>query len=309
MKKRWLAILMMFVFLLGLSGNGMQAIAKGATYEVVDDVYYTKADCVVYAEPTYTSMVLTTIGSNVPIKVLGSYSNGWYRINIGNIAYCKMDSLTTAGDVGIVEEKDKQAYAAKQIADSLGYEFHYLKLNKQKTIKKDIFNSYVKDKVILFVRIDDEIAISFKMIYEDKVKSDVVLDFTKTYSFNNCGDRTILIKPSKYTELPGQVAIFQFKVGYDKAVDMNVIDMDSGDFNLMNTYYTEFEEFAYAPVTQIADMNITEMEVIFSLEDDVRAKMSDIKQGIKYKEYDELAYRNSIHSKLRKDTEYIDYVY
>lgn len=309
MKKRWLAILLMFVFLIGLVGNDMQTVAKGTTYEKVEDVYYTKADCTVYAEPTYTSMVLTTIEANVPIKVLGRYSNGWYRINVGTIAYCKMDSLTTAGDIGIVDASDKQAYAAKQIADSLGYEFHYLKLNKEKLIKKDIFNSYVKDKAILFVRIDDEVAVSFKMVYEDKVKSDVVLDFTKTYSFNNCGDRTILLKPTQYTELPGQIAIFQFKVGYDKAVDMNIIDMDSGEFNLMNTYYTEFEEFAYAPVTQIAEMNITEMEVIFSLEDDVRAKMSDLKKGIKYKEYDELAYRNSIHDKLRKDTEYIDYIY
>ena len=73
-----------------------------------------------YAEPTYTSTVLTTIAANVPVRVVGSYSNGWYRINIGVIAYCKMDSLTTAGDVGVITAKDTQAYYAETDSRSAG---------------------------------------------------------------------------------------------------------------------------------------------------------------------------------------------
>lgn len=63
----------------------------------MQDVYYTKDNCVVYAEPSYESTVLTTIGANVPVRVVGMYSNGWYRINLGVIAYVKMDSVTSAG--------------------------------------------------------------------------------------------------------------------------------------------------------------------------------------------------------------------
>lgn len=310
MKKRILAFCMC-VLLLGFWCTLQEtAHAKGADYTVLEDVYYTKADCKLYAEPTYTATVLTTVDANVPVRVVGYYSNGWYRINVGVIAYCKMDSLTTAGDVGVITATDKQAIAAKQIADSLGYQFHYLKLNEKKVIKKDIFNSYIDEKAILFARIDDDIAVLFKMVYPDKVTSDINLNFTKTLTENADGSRTMNFDAAKYTELIGQIAIFQVKTGYDKAVDINVMDWQSpGSMNLMNTYYTEYEEFAYAPVTQIADMSFTEAEVTYSLDDDWRAVMSDLKKGIKYQSDDTKAYRSAIPSKLRKDTEYIDYIY
>lgn len=310
MRKRFLAFCMCFI-LLGLFGTQQQvAYAKGTTYTVLEDVYYTKANCQVYAEPTYTSTVLTTIDANVPIRVVGYYSNGWYRINIGVIAYCKMDSLTTAGDIGVITAKDKQAVAAKQIADSLGYQFHYLKLNAQKVIKKDIFNSYINDKAILFARVDDNIAVLFKMVYPDEVKSDINLNFTESFTDNPDGSRTMNFSPAAYTELIGQIAIFQVKVGYDKAVDIEIMDWASpGSKNLMNTYYTEFEEFAYAPVTQVADMSFTEAEIMYSLNDNLRVQMADLKKGIKYLSDDQKEYRSAIPSKLRKDTEYIDYIY
>ena len=47
---------------------------------------------------------------------------------------------------------------------SWGYTFHYMVLNDKKTIKKDIFNSYIGQKAILFAKIDDELAVSFKML-------------------------------------------------------------------------------------------------------------------------------------------------
>ena len=141
--------------------------AQGPTYTQLNDVYYAVEGCTVYAEPTYTSTVLTTIAANVPVRVVGSYSNGWYRINIGVIAYCKMDSLTTAGDVGVITAKDTQAYYAKQTADQLGYTFHYMVLNDKKTIKKDIFNSYIGQKAILFAKIDDEPLVITKVL--DKI--------------------------------------------------------------------------------------------------------------------------------------------
>ena len=161
--------------------------AQGPTYTQLNDVYYAVEGCTVYAEPTYTSTVLTTIAANVPVRVVGSYSNGWYRINIGVIAYCKMDSLTTAGDVGVITAKDTQAYYAKQTADQLGYTFHYMVLNDKKTIKKDIFNSYIGQKAILFAKIDDELAVSFKMLYADPVKQDINLNYTRAVTVNGDG--------------------------------------------------------------------------------------------------------------------------
>lgn len=308
MKKRILSFIMCVLLLFACVRPEMTACAKGTTYTQMEDVYYSLAGCKVYAEPTYTATVLTEIGANVPVRVLGYYSNGWYRINIGVIAYCKMDSLTTAGELGIADASDKQAFYAKQTADELGYTFHYLKLNKEKKIKKDVFNSYIGQKAILFAKIDDEIAVSFKMLYADKVKKDIDLNFTKTYTEAN-GCRTIELIPPSDTVLLGQIAIFQIKVGYDKAADMYIWNIDDGTYNLMNTYYTEFSEFAYAPVTQVSNMKIVECEVAFSLSDSLRAKMADIRKGIKYLDYDEKDYRNSIGSKLRKDTEYMDYNY
>ena len=213
----------------------MVAYAKGPTYTAMKDTYYTKENCVVYAEPDYKSTVLTTIGANIPVQVIGAYSNGWYRINIGVICYVKMDSVTSAGAIGIKNNADHQIADAQKTAAELGYEFVYLTLNKQKIIKKDIYNSYVGKKVILYAKIDDELGVSFKMLYEDKIKSDIDLNVSKHESVNDFGDRTVQYLFNNDVELKGQLAIFQFRTGYDKAVDIYPSDMDTGEFILMRS--------------------------------------------------------------------------
>ncbi len=290
-------------------GAEITAFAQGTTYTEMSDVYYTKEDCVVYAEPTYTSTVLVTLDANIPVQVIGAYSNGWYRINIGVICYVKMDSLTTAGAIGLPTNSSDQVAAAAQIASDIGYDFVYLSLNDEMTIDEDVFNSYIDQKVILYVKLDDEIGISFKMLYVDEVDDDIDLSFTKTVTINDSGEREVEIAFDADTELWGQIAIFQFKEGYDKAVTINTTDLSTYEYVEMNTYYTEFSEFAYAPVTQISDMLIGEVEIESSLPATQRAKMTNIHRGIKYKSYDNSEYRSSIHSKLRKDTEYVDYDY
>ena len=244
------------------------------------------------------------------MRVIGAYSNGWYRINIGVICYVKMDSVTSAGAIGIKNNEDHQIADAQRTAAELGYEFVYLTLNKQKVIKKDIYNSYVGKKVILYTKINDDLGVSFKMLYEDKLKEDINLNVTTNVSVNDFGDRTIQYLFDNDIELKGQLAIFQFKTGYDKAVDIYPSDIDTGSFVLMNTYYTEFSEFAYAPVTQVADIMITEAEIPNSLTDNQRNIMADHRKGIKYQIDDTSEYRSEVvHGKLRKDTEYVDYEY
>ena len=142
-KKKAVALMMAVAVLCTPVCTDMTTYAKGPTYTAMQDTYYTKDNCVVYAEPTYTSTVLTTIGPNIPVRVIGAYSNGWYRINIGVICYVKMDSVTSAGAIGIKNNEDHQIADAQRTAAELGYEFVYLTLNKQKVIKKDIYNSYV----------------------------------------------------------------------------------------------------------------------------------------------------------------------
>ncbi len=310
MKKSLVAFLMTFAILLtsfGIENTAFVSNAQGASYFQLEDTYYTKANCVVYAEPTYTATVLTTIGANVPVKVLGYYSNGWYRINIGVICYVKMDSLTTAGAIGAAS--DAQTADAQKAAKEMGYSFVALTLNKEKVIKKDIYNSYLGQKVVLFAKIDDELAVSFKMLYNDKVKKDIDLNYTKTWAIGNTGERIVSFTLNDPTELMGQIAIFQFKEGYDKAVTIFPVDLSDGTYVEMNTYYTEDSEFAYAPVTQVANMMISEDEVAFSLTNNLRTICSDHRKGIKYMIDDTKDYRSSITSKLRKDTEYVDYTY
>ena len=304
-----------FVLLLGLAvvtaplSAELNVLAKGPTYTAKEDVYYTKANCIVYAEPTYTSIIITTLDANLPVRVIGEYSNGWYRINIGVIGYVKWDSVTTAGAIGLPNKTDSQTLDAQRIATEIGYEFVYLTLNDEKTIKKDIYNSYIGKKVILYAKLDDEIGVSFKMLYEDKVKSDVNLNFTKVVTIGALGDRVVEVIFDEDKELLGQIAIFQFKEGYDKAITINTTDLNTYDYVEMNTYYTEFSEFAYAPVTQIANMKIIDAEIPNSLTEKQRERMTNLQRGIKYQTYDNQDYRSSIHSRLRKDTEYIDYEY
>lgn len=308
--KKIVAVLLLGVTVFTASlGSGVVTLAKGPTYTAKEDVYYTKAGCIVYAEPTYTSIVLATLDANLPVRVIGEFSNGWYRINIGVIGYVKWDSVTTAGAIGLPNKASAQVADAQRIATEIGYEFVYLTLNDEKTIKKDIYNSYVGQKVMLYVKLDDEVGVSFKMLYEDKVKSDINLKFTKTTTTGMLGDRILELAFDEDKELLGQIAIFQFKEGYDKAITINTTDLDSYDYVEMNTYYTEFSEFAYAPVTQIANMKIIDEEIPNSLTEKQRARMTDLQRGIKYQSYDNKEYRSSIHSRLRKDTEYVDYDY
>jgi hypothetical protein len=282
--------------------------AKGAEYYQLSDVYYTKANCMVYAEPTYTSTILTTIGANIPVQVLGYYSNGWYRINIGVICYVKMDSLTTAGALGATATDTMTADAAKT-ASEIGYQFVPLTLNKEKLIKKDVFNSYIGQKVILYVKVSDELGVMFKMLYNDKVTSDIDLNYKTSSAIGNTGERVVYFTLENPTELLGQIAIFQFKEGYDKAVTIFPEDLDGEGFVEMNTYYTEYSELAYAPMTQVASIMISEEEVPFSLTDNQRKISSDHRKGIKYLSDDNKDYRDTISSRTRKDTEYVDYVY
>ncbi|MDE7205948.1 MAG: SH3 domain-containing protein, partial [Lachnospiraceae bacterium] len=308
--KKYVAALLLGVTVLTASlSTDIDVLAKGPTYSAKEDVYYTKANCIVYAEPTYTSLVITTLDANLPVRVIGEYSNGWYRINIGVIGYVKWDSVTTAGAIGLPNKASAQVADAQRIAAEIGYEFVYLTLNDEKTIKKDIYNSYVGQKVMLYAKLDDEIGVSFKMLYEDKVKSDINLKFTKTATTGMLGDRILELVFDEDKELLGQIAIFQFREGYDKAITINTVDLSSYDYVEMNTYYTEFSEFAYAPVTQIANMKIIDEEIPNSLTDKQRARMTDLQRGIKYQSYDNKEYRSSIHSRLRKDTEYVDYDY
>ena len=141
------------------------------------------------------------------------------------------------------------------------------------------------------------------------VKNDINLNYTKTSSDSPYGGRTVEFTVPEDTELKGQLAIFQFKEGYDKAVTAYTADLDTFDYVEMNTYYTEFSEFAYAAMTQVSNMRIDEMEIPNSLTDSQREKMANIRKGIKYQNYDTKEYRQTVRGKLRKDTEYVDYEY
>lgn len=320
-KKFTVALLLALTLLAASLGVGIEAFAapSPASYTAMTDVYYTKAGCIVYSQPLYTSPVIITLDENLPVQVIGAYSNGWYRINIGVIGYVKFDAVSPAGAIGLPVKADAQILEAQKIAAEMGYEFVNLKLNKQKKIKKDVYNSYVGKKVLLYAKLDDDIGVSFKMLYDDEIKSDIDLAFTKTVT-DTPGRRTIGItftNPNPPIQLLGQIAIFQFKVGYD--MEYNVFTMDLANLSYvqmndpLNPYCTEFSEFAYAPVTQIANMRVSAQEVSYSLDKEQRARMTNIQRGIKYQSYDnQPTYINSINGpdkELRRDTEYVDYDY
>jgi hypothetical protein len=299
--------LMLLLSYIGTDG-AIVVEAKGAEYYQLTDVYYTKSNCTVYAEPTYTSTILTTIGANIPVQVLGYYSNGWYRINIGVICYVKMDSLTTTGVLG-TNVNDTMTADALKTANEIGYTFVPLTLNKEKVIKKDVFNSYIGQKALLYVKINDELGVMFKMLYNDKVTKDIDLNYTITSTVDSTNTRLVYYTLDNPTTLKGQIAIFQFKLGYDKAITIFPEDLDGGGYVEMNTYYTETSELAYGPMTQVASIMVTDEEVPFSLTDNMKKINSDHRKGIKYLSDDTKDYRDSITSKVRKDTEYVDYVY
>jgi hypothetical protein len=219
-----------------------------------------------------------------------------------------MDSLTTTGVLG-TNVNDTMTADALKTANEIGYTFVPLTLNKEKVIKKDVFNSYIGKKALLYVKINDELGVMFKMLYNDKVTKDIDLNYTITSTVDSTNTRLVYYTLDNPTTLKGQIAIFQFKLGYDKAITIFPEDLDGGGYVEMNTYYTETSELAYGPMTQVASIMVTDEEVPFSLTDNMKKINSDHRKGIKYLSDDTKDYRDSITSKVRKDTEYVDYVY
>jgi hypothetical protein len=219
-----------------------------------------------------------------------------------------MDSLTTTGVLG-TNVNDTMTADALKTANEIGYTFVPLTLNKEKVIKKDVFNSYIGKKALLYVKINDELGVMFKMLYNDKVTSDIDLNYTISDTIGPTNERIVYYTLENPTVLKGQIAIFQFKLGYDKAITIFPEDLDGGGYVEMNTYYTETSELAYAPMTQVSSIMVTDEEVPFSLTDNMKKINSDHRKGIKYLSDDQKDYRDSITSKVRKDTEYVDYIY
>jgi hypothetical protein len=147
------------------------------------------------------------------------------------------------------------------------------------------------------------------MLYNDKVKKDISLDYSMYWGITATGERQVTFELQDKTELLGQIAIFQFKEGYDKIVDICPENLDAGGYEYMNSYWTEKSELAYAPVTQVANMVIYETDTQSLPTDTQRKTDSDHRKGIKYLSDDSKDYRSSIVSKVRKDTEYVDYEY
>ena len=304
--KKVLVVFLMVIVVVSPCSSVVHAV--GPTYEDMDDTYYTHGDVTVYAGPDYESQVLTVISDNVPVHVIGKYSNGWYRINIGAIGYVKIDSVTTSWDRAS-NITNKQQTAAAQNAAKAGYTFHNLVLNDEKRIKKDVFNSYIGSKNMTFAVVDDMVGVSFKYLFKDPVKSDIRLNFNRTVTNNGDGSQTIELLSAGDTQLYGQLAIFQISTGYDKEADIYIWDMDEDEYVFQGTVYSEKSEYAYFVTTQISNMKIISVETERSLTDTQRKKMNNIAMGVKYLGYDEKDYYNMIGSRLRKDTEYVDFNY
>ena len=60
LRKKAAAVLMAVAVLLTAVNVDIVSYAKGPTYTAIQDVYYTKENCVVYAEPTYTCLLYTS---------------------------------------------------------------------------------------------------------------------------------------------------------------------------------------------------------------------------------------------------------
>ncbi len=96
-----------------LVGTGSSHITAAEAYTVKEcrAIMYTNDKAVVYAAPDFQSLLVTTIGPNLPVDVTGITSNGWFQIDLKGTYYIP--------GYGLEEKSDKsigKSYEAEEIA-------------------------------------------------------------------------------------------------------------------------------------------------------------------------------------------------
>ncbi len=128
-----------------LAGAGVSNLqAASYTVKACKAIMYTNEKATVYSAPDFQSVLVTTIGPNLPIDVTGITSNGWFQVELKGIYYIPGYGLQDKAD-----ESGIKPYQTSEIEKLTKGTFSFYKNAKLRSFtEKDIeemdANQYIK---------------------------------------------------------------------------------------------------------------------------------------------------------------------
>jgi hypothetical protein len=101
-RKRFVAIVLAVVLALPVGFNmpvGMGQVEAAEEFTVTESnavLYSTRDGVQVFSKPDASSTIVTALSDNVPVRVTGVTSNGWFRVSIDGTYYIQGDGLKAA---------------------------------------------------------------------------------------------------------------------------------------------------------------------------------------------------------------------
>jgi hypothetical protein len=95
MKKRIVAIILAVAMTTVVCAPSNMRYVQAVQFTVAESsaVMYTTGIVKVYSQPDTTSTVVTELAKNLPVKVTGVTSNGWYQVSISGVYYIQAEGL------------------------------------------------------------------------------------------------------------------------------------------------------------------------------------------------------------------------
>jgi hypothetical protein len=197
-RKRMLALLLAVTLAMPLGinvPNGMQKVFA-VDFTVTDSsaVMYSTGTVKVYSQPDTKSTVVTTLTVNVPVKVTGITSNGWFRVSINGTYYIEGSGLST-------EQTTTQVVSSTDLTSLTKGTFSFYKNNTLSKFDKDDVtdmdeNTYIKylDSFLMGYAMLDYCILAdsgkyLKEVYEKQTQyttmQSYLIDYRNTYFSNS----------------------------------------------------------------------------------------------------------------------------
>jgi hypothetical protein len=185
---------------LGISGNFGVGQVQAVEFTVTDSnavLYSAKEGIQVYTQPDANSTVVTALGKNVPVRVTGVTSNGWFRVSIDGTYYIQGEGLSSDSTA------ETQTISTTDLTKLTQGTFSFYKNSSlSKMDKEDIDdmdeNTYIKylDSFLMGYAMLDYCILQdsgkyLKEVYEDQTKYSSMQSYLIDYRNNYYSDSLI----------------------------------------------------------------------------------------------------------------------
>jgi hypothetical protein len=259
-KKKILAMILAFSLILPVEMTFMDnldnVLAVEFTVAASSAVLYSASSSVkVYSQPDTSSTVVTTLTQNVPVRVTGVTSNGWFRVSIDGTYYIQGEDL-------VAEPTTNQTVSTTDITKLTQGTFSFYKNSVLSKLDKDDIddmdaNTYIKylDSFLMGYAMLDYCILQdsgkyLKEVYEDQNKYTSMQSYLIDYRNNYFSDS--LIGPFRSEK--------EMRIALNRAIRYDISEFNSvyKNSNIGSGDDTKIEKLVKGVVEQIkAEQGVT----------------------------------------------------